>query len=247
MKLRVLGTVVLLAMTAIPGFGGARGPGNYAGVVLFDRWGTCYLFSGVYLMYISSQKAASLQNLSGKPVVLNAKEVFQPMNPGDGLISSFDVIGEPTVNPYHPESSMLKLTLSGNDDAGTARLVIFNAGPGAVQLDDDLGLALFGVKGANALSPSNGASDAWITRAYVASTAWGDKHQWHINVDKQDLAQLGNRLPSGRSFVIRMNLRLPPGQYDLVCGYGGDVHEYYCSASNLLPITATSDGAIAFK
>src|SRR4051812_15803797 len=43
-------TIALVTPTL---FGGLRGPGKYNGVVLFDRWDNCYLFSGVYLMYVS--------------------------------------------------------------------------------------------------------------------------------------------------------------------------------------------------
>ena len=34
---------------------GIRGPGIYNGVVIFDRWGACYLYSGVYLMPVSEK------------------------------------------------------------------------------------------------------------------------------------------------------------------------------------------------
>jgi hypothetical protein len=45
----VLAAVALAPMLVA----GIRGPGKYHGVVFYDRWDNCYLFSGVYLMYIS--------------------------------------------------------------------------------------------------------------------------------------------------------------------------------------------------
>ena|SRR5439155_12989963 len=42
-----------LLLFAGPSSAGIRGPGKYSGVVVFDRWDGCLLFSSVYLMYIS--------------------------------------------------------------------------------------------------------------------------------------------------------------------------------------------------
>ena len=50
----VLCTTLLVAAADTPILvAGIRGPGKYNGVVFYDRWDNCYLFSGVYLMYIS--------------------------------------------------------------------------------------------------------------------------------------------------------------------------------------------------
>ena len=87
--------VTLLASLVfiLTAFGGIRGPGKYNGVVIFDRWGGCYLHSGVYLMAISEEAKESLRAYRGKPVLIDAQEVFQPMNPGDGLITKLMVLG----------------------------------------------------------------------------------------------------------------------------------------------------------
>jgi hypothetical protein len=42
---------VLMTALSISSQAGIRGPGKYSGVVVFDRWETCYIYSGVYLMY----------------------------------------------------------------------------------------------------------------------------------------------------------------------------------------------------
>src|SRR6266496_3851038 len=80
----------LLAMTAL---GAIRGPGKYNGVVIFDRWGGCHLYSGIYVMEISESVKGLLRPYADQPVLIDAKEVYQPMNPGDGLIRKFDVLG----------------------------------------------------------------------------------------------------------------------------------------------------------
>jgi hypothetical protein len=46
-------TAFLAALAIVATFGAVRGPGKYNGVVIFDRWGACHLYSGVYLMEIS--------------------------------------------------------------------------------------------------------------------------------------------------------------------------------------------------
>jgi hypothetical protein len=247
---RTLAIFTALVLLTTSSLAGIRGPGNYAGVVLFDRWGTCYLFSGVYLMYISSKESAKLHKFAGKSILINAKKVYQPINPGDGLISSFDVIGEPSVNPYQPEARSLNLRLEGDPSGasnGKAQLIVHNTSAASALIDDDLGLALLGVKGNSRFSPSDGDSDAWLTRQHLKTIEWGDRNQWHIKVDDADLMKLHEEVPAGGKVIIHMQIRLPPGKYNLVCGYGGDVHEYYCAASNLLAITVASDKVIAFK
>lgn len=86
---------VLAAALIIPILvAGIRGAGKYNGVVFYDRWGNCYLFSGVYLMYISEKVKETLRPYQGRAMEIDAKEVYQPMNPGDGLITKYEVIGE---------------------------------------------------------------------------------------------------------------------------------------------------------
>lgn len=65
---------------------GLRGPGKYCGVVVFDRWGTCFLLSGPYITYISEAVKDELRPFEGKAMQVDASDVFQPMNPGDALI-----------------------------------------------------------------------------------------------------------------------------------------------------------------
>ena len=43
----------VLALSAL---GAIRGPGKYNGVVIFDRWDGCHLYSGAYVMEISANR-----------------------------------------------------------------------------------------------------------------------------------------------------------------------------------------------
>ena len=83
-----------LSALVLPGPAGVRGPGHYDGVVFFDRWDSCYLFSGVYLMYVSRNVKEIFRPYAGRAMEIDAKDVWQPMNPGDGLIRKLTVVGE---------------------------------------------------------------------------------------------------------------------------------------------------------
>jgi len=70
-----------------------RGPGKYSGVVVFDRWDGCHLYSGAYITEISEKVKEKLRPFAGHAMVINAEEVFQPINPGDALITKLQVLG----------------------------------------------------------------------------------------------------------------------------------------------------------
>jgi len=57
------------------------------------------LFGGVYLMYISDTVKEVPRPYWGKSMEIDAKEVHQSMNPGDGLIKRLDVVGESREDP----------------------------------------------------------------------------------------------------------------------------------------------------
>src|SRR5438128_2894549 len=86
-------TACLLLLLVSPATGGIRAPAKYSGVVFFDRWGGCLLFSGVYLMYISEDVKEGLRRYDGQAIEIDALRVIQPVNPGDGLIKRFNVLG----------------------------------------------------------------------------------------------------------------------------------------------------------
>src|SRR5882724_5980471 len=87
--------LALFIFCALPFIGlcGIRGPGKYSGVVVFDRWDACPLYSGVYVMEISEKVKETLRPFAGQAMLIDAKEVLQPMNPGDGLITKLQVLG----------------------------------------------------------------------------------------------------------------------------------------------------------
>jgi hypothetical protein len=90
-KLTFQPTSLLLICTLASGFiitahAGLRGPGKYCGVIVFDRWDTCFLLSGHFITYISDGVKNELRPYTGKAMQLDALEVSQPRNPGDALV-----------------------------------------------------------------------------------------------------------------------------------------------------------------
>src|SRR5215472_16176797 len=107
---RFSGVPLFLFLLTAAVFGGERGPGKYSGIVIFDHWDTCYLYSGNYLMYISDGKKEILRPFQGKSIEIDAEEVFQPINPGDGLITRFKIVGPAPTKEDLPTIDGLKLT-----------------------------------------------------------------------------------------------------------------------------------------
>src|SRR5579862_6669903 len=123
---------------------GIRPAGKYNGVVLYDRWNNCYLFSGVYLMYVSDFVKEALRPFNGRSMEIDAKEVAQPMNPGDGLITKFVVVGESRENNRTPPISGIELRAAVSMSLGhvNARIEIRDIGPMDISIDPDaLGVA----------------------------------------------------------------------------------------------------------
>src|SRR6266853_6150883 len=84
---KVLPSIICMMILTCPAQAGIRSAGKYCGVVVFDRWDGCILYSGVYVMYISEGSKEKLREYSGKAIEIDAKKVSQPINPGDGLIT----------------------------------------------------------------------------------------------------------------------------------------------------------------
>ena len=73
----ILSAFLLIAAATVPSVvAGTRVAGKYNGVVFYDRWDNCYLFSGVYLMYISDTVKEVLRPYRGKSIEIDAKQVI---------------------------------------------------------------------------------------------------------------------------------------------------------------------------
>jgi hypothetical protein len=217
---------------------GIRPPGRYNGVVFYDRWDNCYLFSGVYLMYISEAAKETLRPYRGRSIEIDAKEVHQLMNPGDGLIQKLTVIGDSKENRETPPIGGVELRATVSKIARHVRatIEIRNNGPASIAIEADaLGFAVIAHDKPLFICPSDGTSCAVLTR--ISATSPDGK----TRVGREEVGwrfQGGDRLPleftlrSGEVRTTSMIFDIPIGEYQFEAGYGGGVHAGPCVASN---------------
>lgn len=272
--IRLIGLSTLLALAfgfALVAYGGIRGPGTYCGVVIFDRWDTCFLLSGHFIMYVSENVKNVLGPFKGQSVQIDAFDVFQPMNPGDGLIRAYKVIGPaPDAHKWvrldgwsrlRKVTSVLKVSPSfvlrirnaGNE---TLRIVRSEIGPTLLtrKLTSSLLSSLSnpwkpGTCEFGPFDPSDGDSVALITRVSPSNSsgqAWCKvgSSNYSVGFAFDPQTQLPERfeLFPGQSVMTKITFQLPPGQYQFLFGYGGGVHEGKSLASNAISFDVDHDG-----
>jgi hypothetical protein len=231
---------------------GIRGPGKYCGVVVFDRWDTCFLFSGPYITYISENVKNGLRTYKGMAVQVDASDVFQPMNPGDGLIRKFEIVGP--APDTHQWVVLDGLELTAESDFGphstpTFLVEIRNTGNGPVEIrSSEIGPALLGVTPNTDFSVSDGGSIALITRANLLSpSSWestvaGVTYFASYTIDPQSRLPERFWLNPKQSAKARIFFKASPGQYEFMFGYGGGVHEEKSLASNAISFDVSEEG-----
>jgi hypothetical protein len=266
MMLRKLSAIpLIITLLAATSLAGIRGPGKYAGVVIFDRWDTCYLYSGIYLMYVSEKTKEGLRQYVGESIVIDAKEVYQPVNPGDGLIGKYEFLGRAKSNGMNLEGLSLKVIPQfGNDGEPRFLLEIENSRSKPVNvLPGELALTLLGAKHENMFSPSDGKSEAWLTRtpfkihAFAQATDFSPKSDKSHPVMRKGNVEyyfdIGEELPERieiqphQKTTISMSAHLPGGEYDFLCGYGGGVHEAKGLTSNIVSFDVDENGRATVK
>jgi hypothetical protein len=227
---------------------GLRTPGKYCGVVIFDRWGGCTLYSGIYVMYVSEKTKQVLRECSGKPVQIDAQEIHQPLNPGDGRISKLKYLGAALKNQNSVPLDSIHLVTSvaaGEDGKAVGTITVLNKGEAPVEIQSqELALTLLKKrKGpAEPLWASDGPSFALITRqsfeingstprVQAKGVEDGEPYSW--STGKENVLPHSFTLAPMDKKQVRVRFEIPDGEYDLLCGYGGGVHEEHCLASNL--------------
>ena len=259
-KLIVVALMLMTVPRSAPA--GIRGPGKYAGIVLFDRWDTCYLYSGIYLMYISENIKEALRKYEGQSILLEAKDVYQPVNPGDGTIRKFKVLKILSAGNQTPANTALRFTAKPQFQSGSSRFVIEIENTGRVNTHVSTGalaITLLGIKRQSMLSPSDGKSDAWLTRQPLKFPSFvedliptserstkthpimrKDGEEYYFNVEE--------RLPDSIELMpqekrsIGLSFHLPNGEYDFLCGYAGGVHESRGLVSNRVSFDIDHEG-----
>lgn len=183
---RLLVLAVTLAALATDAQAGALSPGEYRGVVVFDRWDACTLYNGVYLMYVSERVKEELRPHEGEAVRVDATRVFQPLNPGDGLIEEFRYLGPmPPADPrfagrdgeWLADGLALRATVK-EDTAGRAVVAatVRNEGrePRTVHRGDLAPTLLVKLSERYMFCPSDGPSVAALTRVSLTAGWLGE-------------------------------------------------------------------------
>ena len=230
---------------------GLRGPGKYCGVIVFDRWDTCFLLSGHVITYISDGVKNELRPYRGKAMQLDALEVSQPRNPGDALVRKYQIIGPAPDN--HSTVVLDGLELVAQSDfgpQGTATFLIElrNTGNAPVKVNSsEFGPTLLGLSPKGPFCASDGKSEAWFTRVnLVNSSSWESgggsvKYSSYIIAPKSRPPERF-QLEPGQSMKVRVTFKVPPGQYQFIVGYGGGVHEEKSVASNAISFDLNDAG-----
>ena len=250
---RLSGVLLLLVLIvwSTPANAGLRGSGKYSGVVIFDRWDGCILFSGVYLTYVSEEVKEQLRPFSGQAIEIDAMKVFQPVNPGDGLIRELKVLGpaKPSERPFTFDGIELSAQPEGQGSEIGVVLTISNDNDTVARIDSsEIGFAVLSEKiGAEkadrGLTPSDGPSIAVITRANVllGKGTWGHgiagkMYSYSYVIDNDEKLPRTFELAAHESRSTRIAFQLPAGHYQFFAGYGGGVHESKLSVNNPVSI-----------
>jgi hypothetical protein len=198
-------------------------------------------------MYISEAVKDQLRPYEGRAIELDALEVAQPTNPGDGLIRKLRVLGSapPNSRPFSFDDIKLKAQpLAAEGSHAAIELTITNEGDASAKVDSsEIGFALLSERVADAQTPSDGPSTAVITRTNIFT----GKGTWTVGTrDKiysySYLIADSLKLPSSfalaphKSLSTQMRFDLPPGHYQFFAGYGGGVHESRLNVSNPVSI-----------
>jgi hypothetical protein len=248
----VMALALLFSLAVLAGIRSAR---EYSGVVIEDRWGTFYIYAGTYLMYVSKDSQELLRDYIREPITIDAIEVFQPMNPGDGLIKRFVVLDQaPMEDEWVPVSGIVLVATPQFDQAGPARfqLLVENRSDKPIKIGArDLGITVLTRKaevevpvtsGFDWTPPSDGSSHALLTRQSFWGSDAPETYGRYWELQSGGFRKPMEKLKAGESRLLTVTLRLPPGEYEFLFGYGGGVLESLCVASNQVRFNIGKDG-----
>jgi hypothetical protein len=249
--------LILLSASLSLVHAGMRPNGKYSGVVIFDRWDTCLLLSGNYIMYISESTKEKLRPYAGEAVQIDATKVSQPVNPGDGLVLQYTLLGPA---PEDPEGSILNTIDLEAVSAVAERnrpdfdVTLRNAGDDPATIHPGIiGPTLLGLTTDMPFAASAGKSVAWFTRIDLGPNLPRNSQQrWTIeghttvssfSIDPSCRWTDNFQLAPGQSAKCRIHFDVPAGEYQFLFGYGGGVHEFASEASNAISFDVDQTGA----
>ena len=240
----------VLALSASPYL---FGPGKYCGVVVFDRWETCFLINGTLITYVAADVKGDLLSYKNTAVQVDASEVSSAgLRYVDPMIHKYKIIG-PAPEPRWLTINGLQL-VAVNDFGPSKRpefvIEIRNAGKSSVKVDrSEIGILLFKAERPE-LSTSDDISVALIARTGVdqGSSMTYEKtgnrrSSWGYTVDMKTQPPAHFVVAPGRFVRIRIRFKLYPGQYQFMFAYGGGPQADEKSvASNAISFDMSVDG-----
>jgi hypothetical protein len=173
---------------------------------------------------------------------INATDVFQPVNPGDALIRSYEILG-PAPEPKWLTLDGLQLAVTPDFSSGREPAFVVeirNSSDSTIKVDPSSAApVLVSDRPEWPLAPSDGGSLAVITRTDLTipsssqEESLGDQHyRWGYSTDWKGTRGEPLEFRPGQSFKTRITFRVPPGRYQFMFAYGGGVHEEKSLVSN---------------
>jgi hypothetical protein len=98
------------------------------------------LYGGISVMYVSESVKEQLRPYAGKAVQIDATDVFQPINPGDGLIREFKYLGQAPAGRNWVQLDGLQVTChprADKDGIAIVQIIVSNQGKETVKLFRD--------------------------------------------------------------------------------------------------------------
>jgi hypothetical protein len=175
--------------------------------------------------------------------------VFQP-DGDDALIRQYKLVGLASQSEYLPLDGLsLRLRPVFKNGVPAFILDIRNASDCALWVrTDEIGITVLGTA-KSYMSPSDGASEAVLTRSSLfvhGERGWRTEGGLlHAGYTISGLSVLADRVelaPHG-SFQVKLTFDISPGEYQILFGYGGGVHETASLASNAILFTLGPSGA----
>lgn len=226
-------------------------PGKYCGAVIFDRWGGCTLYDGIFVMYVADALKEQLRDQAGKCIQVDATDVYQFWSPGPAVINKFTILGFAPDSPDWESPNGLRLSVEPafeNGQIPSVKIRVENVSHEPITLRlDSLAPTLFAKNGIGLRGSfvSNGRSSAVITdEAFWVGSArlTGGNTRWFWRVTKPETFEIAVPIQAGGKFEIELTFTLPAGEYDFLAGYGGGVQPGKCIASNFVGFDVDKDG-----
>jgi hypothetical protein len=244
----------IASVLAVTATGFLAGPGKYCGVVVFDRWGNCFLLEGRSIVYVAEKVKKDLLPYKDQAVQVDALEISQTGMHAEHLsILKYNIAGP--APDSHRWFAVDGLRLTAVDDFGSTgkprfTIEIRNVGQNSINVDrSQLGVVVL-----ESIRPDPSSLDP-VPAALISG--WGidspfamayekmgsKKTSWGYTVDLKTRPPARFVLAPGQLLRTRLTFKLYSGQYQLMLGYGGGGQmDEKSVASNAISFDMSSTG-----